>query len=297
MKGILFGGCSFTWGHGLWHYSDIEYTGYPKINVIDITDAHVKYKDTLAFPTLVANHFNTFAIQKKMTGGSEDITFDFFDTALYGYVSERFTTTERYTYGDIDMIIIQLSQIHRNRFYFTLDGNVEYSVLWNGINSHNHDKLQKWLSINNLDFDQCIEIHIDNQLVRLENRLKFYESKGIKTRLIVWDHLYIKKLKQNPYLIDRLVLLMNKYETIDHLMGNEKNMAICNDFEHFINPPTDEHPSKLCHRVIADSLIQNINQMGLTKEIKPREIFETSKINTILDLPDDVFTKVMPEKL
>jgi hypothetical protein len=297
MKGILFGGCSFTWGHGLWHYSDIDYTGYPKIDVVNITDAHIKYKDTLAFPTLIANHFNTFAIQKQLTGGSEDITFDFFDVTLHGLVSERFVTRERYTYGDIDMIVIQLSQIHRNRFYFTLDGNVEYSVLWNGINSHNHDKLQKWLLINNLNFDQCIEIHLENQLIRLENRLRFYESIGVKTRLIVWDNLYLPKLKQNKYLTEHLVLLMNKYETISQLMGNEKNMIICNDFEHFINPPTDEHPSKICHRVIADSLIENINRLGFASEIKPRKIFETSKNNLILDLPDNVFTKIMPEKL
>jgi hypothetical protein len=73
-------------------------------------------------------------------------------------------------------------------------------------------------------------------------------------------------------------------------------MLICNDYEHFINPPTDEHPSKLCHRVIADSIIKNINNL-VTPEIKPREIFETSKNNLILDLPDNVFTKIMPEKL
>lgn len=294
MKGILFGGCSFTWGHGLWHYSDLEYTGYPKIEVNDITDAHIKFKDTLAYPTLIANHFNTFAIQKQVTGGSEDITFNFFDTIFHRLVTEGFYTTERYSYDEIEMIVIQLSQVHRNRFYFTLDGNVENSILWNGVNGYNHEKFQRWSSINNLDIDQCIDIHIDNQLARLENRFKFYESLGIKIKLIVWDSLYMSKLKQNDYLMDHLILLMDKYDNINHLMSREKNMAISNDFEHFVVPPTDEHPSKLCHRVIANSIIKSINNVP---EIKPREIFETSKNNLILDLPDNVFTKIMPEKL
>lgn len=296
MKGILFGGCSFTWGHGLWHYSDLNFTGYPQIDVPQITDAHIKYKDTLAFPTLVANHFNTFAVQKQVTGGSEDITFDFFDNIFHKIPSEKFCTNERYSYEEFDLIVVQLSQVHRNKFYFTLNGNVEYSILWNGINGYNHDKFQEWLSINNLDFDDCIEMHIDNQLLRLENRFKFYESIGIKTKLIVWDYLYTPKLKLNPYLSERLILLMDKYENINHLIGREANMAINNDYEHFVNPPTDEHPSKLCHKVIADSIIKNISDLA-TPEIKPREIFETSKNSLILDLPDNVFTKVMPEKL
>lgn len=294
MKGILFGGCSFTWGHGLWHYSDLDYTGYPKIEINNITDAHIRYKDTLAYPTLVANHFNTFAIQKQVTGGSEDITFDFFDTIFHRFISERFHTTERYSYDEIEMIVIQLSQVHRNKFYFTLDEKTEYCILWDGVNGYNHEKFQRWLSINNLDIDQCIDIHIDNQLIRLENRLKFYESLGVKIKLIVWDNLYIPKLKQNNYLWDHLVLLMDEYDSINHLMGHEENMVISNDYEYFINPPTDEHPSKLCHRVIANSIIKSINNVP---EIKPREIFETSKNNLILDLPDNVFTKIMPEKL
>jgi hypothetical protein len=294
MKGLLFGGCSFTWGHGLWHYSDLDYTGYPKITIDKITDAHKRYKDTLAYPTLVANHFNTFAIQKQVTGGSEDITFDFFDVIFHRLVSERFHTTERYSYDEISVIVIQLSQLHRNKFYFTLDGNVENCIMWCDGADHNTKKLQKWLSNNNLDFEECVEIHINNQLFRLENRLKFYESTGIKTKIIVWDNLYITKLKQNDYLKDRLVLLMDKYDNINHLMGQEKNMIISNDYEHFINPPTDEHPSKLCHRIIADSIIKCID---VEMEIKPRKIFETSKNNLILDLPDNVFTKIMPEKI
>ena len=30
MKGLLFGGCSFTWGQGLYFYSDLPDLYYPK---------------------------------------------------------------------------------------------------------------------------------------------------------------------------------------------------------------------------------------------------------------------------
>ena len=64
MKGIIFGGCSFTWGQGLYFYSDLVDLKYPEseyvFNQKEITDAQIKFKNTLYYPRLVSNHFNTF---------------------------------------------------------------------------------------------------------------------------------------------------------------------------------------------------------------------------------------------
>ena len=37
-------------------------------------------------------------------------------------------------------------------------------------------------------------------------------------------------------------------------------MTIYNDVENLIDPPMDTHPSKECHRVIADSIIKSIKK-------------------------------------
>lgn len=295
MKGLLFGGCSFTWGHGLWYYSDLEYTGYPQIDVIHISDGHKRFKDTLSFPNLVANHYKTFFVTKQVTGGSEDETFDFFDHIFHNTTSNRFYTNERYSYEEIEHIFIQLSQVHRNKFYFTLDGKVEECVLWYSHNGYNLEKFETWSSNNNLSLEDCIEIHVENQLDRLKRRISFYESVGIKTSLLIWDRYYEQKLISDPYLDSKLIRFMGKYNTIDGLMSWEKNMSIDNDYEYFINPPSDGHPSKKCHRVIADSIIDSIGQKE--QKIIPVRLFESSKKNTILELPDNLGVKIMPEKL
>jgi hypothetical protein len=68
MKGILFGGCSFTWGQGLYFYSELNRLTYPvnefTYNDATVNDAHRKFRDTLRYPRLVANHFKTFEVFK-----------------------------------------------------------------------------------------------------------------------------------------------------------------------------------------------------------------------------------------
>ena len=69
-KGILFAGCSFTWGQGLYYYSGLETLKEPAPEQFDkklIKDAHLRFMWTIRFPRLVANHFETFEIVKKET--------------------------------------------------------------------------------------------------------------------------------------------------------------------------------------------------------------------------------------
>ena len=67
-KGMVFAGCSFTWGQGLYFYSNMPNLDYENANFYPsckITDAHIRYKDAIRFPRLVANHFETFEIVAK----------------------------------------------------------------------------------------------------------------------------------------------------------------------------------------------------------------------------------------
>ena len=68
MKGILFGGCSFTWGQGLYHYSNLSNLPASSenrtFNSRVITEAMIRHKNSIRFPRLVANHLNTFEVCK-----------------------------------------------------------------------------------------------------------------------------------------------------------------------------------------------------------------------------------------
>ena len=56
-KGIIFAGCSFTWGQGLYFYSDLPRQKYPlnefTFNREELTDAHLRFKDTLPAPPIL----------------------------------------------------------------------------------------------------------------------------------------------------------------------------------------------------------------------------------------------------
>ena len=80
MKGMVFAGCSFTWGEGLHLYSDvcdISYTKNQNFNIHNIKESHKKCIQTNRFARKVANHFNTFELTRTPNGGSNNQIFDF----------------------------------------------------------------------------------------------------------------------------------------------------------------------------------------------------------------------------
>jgi hypothetical protein len=270
MKGLLFGGCSFTWGQGLYYYSDLNRLIYPEneytYNRVHLNDAHLRFKDALRYPRLVANHFNTFEIFKNVNGGSEDETFDFFKTIFEvpSYTKLEHYLLERFNYDDFDYVIIQLSQIWRNKFYFTLNGVTDFAYIseFNNHHSYNWDNLLIWLTENNETVENVIETLFKEQHERLLKEIKFYEDKGIKVRFLSWDNEYYDILKDDPYLMERFIPLTYKdktYDTIRKMMDGNPHLRIESDVSFFgDNPPSDHHPSKECHEVIAENIIRRI---------------------------------------
>ena len=73
MKGMVFAGCSFTWGEGLHLYSDvcdISYTKNQNFNIHNIKESHKKCIQTNRFARKVANHFDTWELCREKNGGS-----------------------------------------------------------------------------------------------------------------------------------------------------------------------------------------------------------------------------------
>jgi hypothetical protein len=273
MKGILFGGCSFTWGQGLYFYSELNRLVYPEneftYNDSTVNDAHRKFRDTLRYPRLVANHFNTFEVFKKMNGGSEDETFDFFET-IFNFKdnldANKHLSSERYDYDDFDYIVIQISQLWRNKYYFNDNGIIERASIWpsNKDIGWNVEKLFNWLGENNMTIDDWIIDHAQKQIDRLKKELKFYEDKGIKTRIMAWEHNLVPGILEDEFLSERFIKLTHndvEYLTIRELQDNFPHLRIKYDTERLgDNPPDDHHPSKECHEIIAKNIIKNIEK-------------------------------------
>lgn len=262
MNGILFLGCSFTWGQGLYFYSDLDTVIYPNdensFNQKDISHAQIKYKNKFRFPRLVANHFKTFEHTRSMNGGSEDQSFDFLDNLFL----------QDFVYEDFSYIIIQISHIFRNSFKFNYNG-LEYSTNMAPINLRSKDNSEpfyKWLVENKITNDTYQIEFIKQQINRLKEKISFYESKGIKCKIISWQEDVIPFIYEDLFLSEKFVKLEynNKtFDTISLLQKEYPNMTIKYD-EFFVdNPPKDHHPSKLCHQVIADSIIKNIENNKL----------------------------------
>lgn len=257
---MLFGGCSFTWGQGLYFYSDLPNLYNPtsiyKFPGHKVTSAQLKFKNTLYYPRLVANHFNTFEVVKDLNGGCEDETFDFFNQIFKSEKNIVSSNNNNYTYGDFDYIVVQLSAILRNKFNFSINGK-QFSSLFD---TDNNDVLE-YMRLNNYTFDDCYEQFVNQQYERLKSELIFYENKGIKIKIMLWFDDLLNHIQNDNFFKDKLITLNydNKiFNTVLELGDSYNEMYIITD-PHFTNKKfNDYHPSKLLHRIIADGVIQSI---------------------------------------
>lgn len=263
MKGILFGGCSFTWGQGLYFYSDLPNLYNPKriheFLAHKVTPAQIKFKNTLYYPRLVANHFNTFEVVNENNGGCEDFTFKFFDN-IFGNKKDIITSSNNYRYEDFDYIVVQLSSIIRNKFYFNINNN-ELSREFHYLSNVNEQDILTYMQINNYTFDDCWNQFLDQQFKRLKNELMFYESKGIKIKVMLWFDDLLNHIQNDDFFNNKLVTLNydNRiFNTVLELGNSYDEMYIITD-PHFKDEKfNDYHPSKLLHKIIADGVIKSI---------------------------------------
>jgi hypothetical protein len=256
MKGIIFAGCSFTWGQGLYFYSDFP-------NVVPqtdddfhpdkLTDAHIKFKDSIRFPRLVANHFNTIEIVRKPNGGNDKMSMDFVNGILNDGGDDG-----KYYIGEIDYIILQTSQIVRNGFEFIYN-NTKYNIT----DSHSDKVFINWLIQENLTYDEWFTSFCQQVFDDIKKFFIFYEEKGIKTRVLSWQNDLVPYILNDKFMNDRHIKLdymTDRYNSIDDLVKSNQNMLIATDYSTFEKPINDRHPSKLCHRIIANNIITNIKK-------------------------------------
>jgi hypothetical protein len=277
MNGMVFAGCSFTWGQGLYYYSKMSTIKRPppeQFVYSCLTDAHNHYMFANRFPRLVAQHFETFEVVRKSNGGSERQNLVFLDSLFskngvvynkhdHPYRGQQFDGI--FDYSEISYIILQTSVIQRNQLFVDYKGEKCEIRLYDD-KKESLEILYHFMEINNLkSFSEFLKYYSDLIMNEVKEAFQFYESKGIKCLLLCWQDQYLNTIYNDSYLNEKLITLDylgKNYKCIDHMIKSNDNLFIKDDHAFFGDDcPQDSHPSKLCHKVIAENIIKKIETL------------------------------------
>ena len=272
-KGILFAGCSFTWGQGLNYYSGlstIKEPGFGRYNSRLITKSQLKFIKSIRFPRLVANHFNTFEFVHKQNGGSNQdrISFfkEYFGEIPKDYLFENSDLDDKIYYDEVSVLIFQVTQWSRDEVEFILDGKL-YKMSFGSLYHDEHQSiLERYLKEVNLTLEQFEEIENRKSIQRIKDFLLNLENKNIKTFIFTWPIENVKFILEDKWLKERFITFDyngNDYNSVHELFEDNKELMIINDYENFLVPPKDEHPTKKCHEIIATKLIEKIEKLEI----------------------------------
>jgi hypothetical protein len=280
MKGIIFAGCSFTWGEALELYSEYptirydyykqEHKGYyfPEA-VMYQKPGHVKFIESNRFARKVAQHFNTFDLVYPKNGGSLTTMRKFISSSLLEYE------------GDIEYIVLQFTEILRDVYIHDKCTNDCCSISVREIlndrisyecNELSLDEYKKYKSyeLYNRYFNGKTPIDIDNEysITELIKTLKFLldiQKTGIKIKLLgTWtndiqkyENLKNIDLELYNFYNENLVSIESdgkEYETIFSVYNSKSEYRIATDLPWSNN----DHPSLKFHNLISNSIIKNI---------------------------------------
>lgn len=278
-KGMMFAGCSFTWGQGLYYYSNLPTLSEPESNSYDadiVRFTHYEYMKTLRFPRLVANHFNTFEVCQPFNGGA---TY-----SIIKWWNECFDTNNdrdkslnsdmlfpKYDYSDFSHIIFQFTQWTRSYSPAIIVPNKDGVIKRTShVDSMQHNTFTSWLKNNNMTLNQYIDEGLQKEINDVKYFLMNIEFYGIKSYVISWPFDIVPYILKDPWLSERFITFEYngiQYSNIEEMMGTQHKshkdvlhpeLTINRDLENFEIPPCDWHPSPKCHRVIADNIIKHI---------------------------------------
>jgi len=256
MNGIIFAGDSFTWGQGLYFYSELP--NQIQIPLLGhyikeyVTESHKNFKNTKRFARLVANHFETFELVKIDNGGSDQQSLDFIDDIF----------KSGYTYKDISYVIFQTTHFSRTKFDFVYK-DIQYFIeinAWTKLNKITKDAFNNWLIENNYTFDDYEQLHKKQIFDKIKNKFKELELNGIKSKIMCWTCDYIDLIKNDEYMNDKFIPILYDNKNIDcfdQFMEDYPEMMIKSD-PYFKNPIEDHHLSLNAQKIVTNSIINKI---------------------------------------
>lgn len=283
-KGILFMGCSFTWGQGLYYYSNLSTLKEPPPNKYYanyIRPAHVEFMKKVRYPRLVSNYFNTWELVAENNGGTNlgaiSHWTDWLNKQEETNIKEQ---TNILDWSEIDTIVFQLTQPSRDCIEFTVDTKIGPLTLSQAhgylldptsftykdldlkqlLNKSTRDLYMDYLLQNNLDIDQEFDKIVAKNLSDVKQWLiDVVLPKNIKIIVTTWPQCFVKHIQNDRFFDDKFVTFKYKDKTftsIEELMSRENpELTINTDYETFLETPKDHHPSLKCHRVISENLI------------------------------------------
>ncbi len=272
-KGLIFAGCSFTWGQGLNYYSNLSTIKEPGFGRYDsrlITKSQLKYIKSIRFPRLVANHLNTFEFVHKQNGRSnqEIISFwmEYFGEIPRNYLLNITDLDDKIYYDEISVLFFQVTQWSRNEIEFSLGDESYKMTIASLCGKENETLLERYLSQENISLGEFEDIENNKNIQMIKEFLQRVEDKNIKTFLFTYPHDNVKFILEDEWLKERFITFKynnRDYDSIDFLFSENPYLSIINDYENFDVPPKDEHPSKKCHEIIANNLIEKIEELKI----------------------------------
>jgi len=223
-KGILGLGCSYTWGEGLYFYSDLDNLPFSENHMFDfnkVTPAMMLYKNKHRFIDLISNHYNTWCWVEPGNGGTN---IQFCD-----YIETNFKNRDKFNYNDFSLLVFQFTQVSRD-----LKNDIDVYTQIETV-----DSICKKFEKNGIKVVSfCWDEEIPNNF--LYNRL-------FKNRHI-----------------DITINGITKPAFDYFIWNDEYNITIASDFKTKNLQKNDLHFNKKGHRLIADLIIKKLEQDKFT---------------------------------
>jgi hypothetical protein len=280
-KGMIFAGCSYTWGQGLYYYSNLE-TLRDQVNPWGYTrwianPTHHKFKEKARYPRIVADHFKSFEIVHPQNGGANDAIVEYWKncftnrdkntellTEAHGDVPAKI---EQIEYKEVSHVIFQMTQWMRDLYEIEYEGEkIKLPMQWFWDNNPSRDRpyrdiLEKYLEKIGRKFGDLNEYLQDRSLKNVKRFLMECEENEIKTYILSWPHEFIQLIEKDPWLNERWITFNygeKNYECIEHMNLDNPEFEIYKDYDNFKTPPQDSHPSLKCNQIIAENIINFI---------------------------------------
>jgi hypothetical protein len=232
-KGVLGIGCSFTWGEGLYFYSNLpDLPALKEYHRFDytLTEDHIKFKDENRFLRIVANEYKMWDIANSGNGGSNVRNIEDY---VNGYLQE----TVNLPISKMGLIIYQFTSQYRDYV--------------NKIRTK-----EGWLTGDVMSIEQQIEF-VNNEITK-------WESEGVKVVTLSWYEEFPNHPLYQKYFKDRHVDIeidgdtKNSFEYFLH--RDEYNVTIASDFVSQGLQKNDIHLNLKGHKCVAESIIKKLKK-------------------------------------
>ena len=125
-------------------------------------------------------------------------------------------------------------------------------------------KFYEWLiEERKITIDEWFEDHKKNYFEKISSLMRFLESNGIKTKILCWEEDYLDLIRSDVFIYNRFIPIEYREENFDSIrkmMTKHPHLTINSDYDNFSDPPKDHHPSRECHEVISEAVINSIRK-------------------------------------